>query len=142
MRLRYPTILLVSCSLFMATLIADSQSKSASVSAANANLHSGPTNLKVLPRDTSLGDVNKLMLRYASNLGVTCTHCHEQNEETQQMDFASDGNPTKATARFMIVMTNDINNKYLVQLGDRRYAQPITCGSCHQGQTMPPTFEK
>lgn len=41
----------------------------------------------------------------------------------------------------MIGMLSDINNKYLPQVGDRRYAEPISCGNCHQGQTSPPAFE-
>jgi len=42
----------------------------------------------------------------------------------------------------MISMLTDINDKYLAQLGgDRRYAVPVTCGSCHQGQSNPPAFE-
>jgi hypothetical protein len=61
--------------------------------------------------------------------------------ETKQIDYASDENPVKQTARFMISMTGDINNKYLAQLGDRRYASPITCGNCHRGLAEPPDFE-
>ena len=39
-------------------------------------------------------------------------------------------------------MLTDINDKYLAQLGsDSRYANPVTCGSCHLGQTSPPAFE-
>jgi hypothetical protein len=41
----------------------------------------------------------------------------------------------------MISMTGDINNKYLAQLGDRRYSEPISCGNCHRGQIDPPSFE-
>jgi len=41
----------------------------------------------------------------------------------------------------MIAMTNDLNTKYLAQVGDRRYAEPFTCGNCHRGQMQPPPFE-
>jgi hypothetical protein len=145
MRMRRITVLLLSGLFLITTMAAMSQnasSKPVRSSTSTPVMLPGPTNLKVLPKDTSLEDINKLMLRFTTELGVTCTHCHEQNEQTKQMEFASDGNPMKATARLMISMTNDINNKYLAQLGDRRYAQPITCGNCHQGQTMPPSFEK
>jgi Photosynthetic reaction centre cytochrome C subunit len=103
--------------------------------------HPRPTNLKVLPKDISGDDIDKLMHGYEKQLGVPCGYCHEQNAETKKIDYASDENPVKQTARFMISMTGDINNKYLAQLGDRRYASPITCGNCHRGQATPPDFE-
>jgi len=99
------------------------------------------TNLKVLPRDIPAASIGKLMKRYEEDLGVSCSYCHVENPQTQKFDYASDDNPVKETARIMIAMLNDINSKYLAQLGDRRYAVPVTCGSCHQGQSNPPGFE-
>lgn len=112
-----------------------------SSSLAQQSAPSKPRNLKVLPREMSEADVAKLMYQYEQYLGVPCGYCHEQNPETKQIDYASDENPTKETARFMISMTSDINNKYLSHFGDRRYADPITCGNCHRGQVQPPSFE-
>ena len=100
-----------------------------------------PRNLKVLPMSTSDADVIVLMVRYGQELGVQCGFCHAEDSQTQQLDFASDENPRKQTARIMIGMVSDINNKYLAQVGDRRYAVPISCGNCHQGQTYPPPFQ-
>jgi hypothetical protein len=101
-----------------------------------------PVNLQVLPKDTSSASVGKLMKRFEKELGVTCSHCHVENPQTQKLDYASDDKPEKQTARVMIAMLDDINNKYLAQLGgDRRYSVPVTCGSCHQGQSNPPAFE-
>jgi hypothetical protein len=101
-----------------------------------------PVNLQVLPKDSSSASVGKLMKRFEKELGVTCSHCHVENPQTQKLDYASDDKPEKQTARVMIAMLDDINNKYLAQLGgDRRYAVPVTCGSCHQGQSSPPAFE-
>ncbi len=91
--------------------------------------------------DLSGDEVDKLMHRYKQELGAPCGYCHVENAETKQIDFASDENPIKQTARMMIGMTGDINAKYLAQLGDRRYAEPLTCGNCHQGQIDPPMFE-
>jgi photosynthetic reaction center cytochrome c subunit len=103
---------------------------------------SKPVNLKVLPQDISPAKLGKLMKRFEQELGVSCRHCHVENAETQKLDYASDDNAAKQTARIMIAMLNDINDKYLSQLGgDRRYATPVTCGSCHQGQSNPPAFE-
>ena len=104
--------------------------------------HSKLVNLQVLPKDTSSASLGKLMKRITQDLGVQCSHCHVENPQTQKLDYVSDENPAKQTARIMIAMLDDINNKYLAQLdGDRRYAIPITCGSCHQGQSSPPAFE-
>jgi len=98
-------------------------------------------NIKALPNDLSAEDLRTLMHSYTKAIGAPCGYCHEENTQAKKMDFASDANPMKETARLMIRMTNDINNRYLAQLGDRRYAEPLTCGNCHQGHTSPPTFE-
>jgi hypothetical protein len=100
-----------------------------------------PTNLKVLAKNTSTADVYKVMAGLQRDLGVQCAFCHDQDPDTRQIDYASDENPRKETARFMMRMTNDINVKYLAQLSDRQYSPPITCGNCHMGQMHPPHFE-
>ena len=146
MNARYAMVLILGCAISSVGVGAASQSpgspKTISDAASSSRApHPKPTNLKVLPKDLSGDDVDKLMHRYQKDLGVPCGYCHEENPQTKQIDFASDENPIKETARFMISMTNDINNKYLAQLGDRRYAEPLTCGNCHQGQVQPPTFE-
>ena len=99
------------------------------------------TNLKVLPKSTSIGDVYKLMAGMQKDLGVQCSFCHEEDPDSKRIDYASDENPRKETARFMMRMTNDINEKYLGKLGDRQYAPPITCGNCHLGQMHPPAYD-
>jgi hypothetical protein len=104
--------------------------------------HVKPVNLQVLPKDIPVAELGKQMKRFEADLGVTCNHCHVEDPTTRKFDYASDENPDKATARLMITMVQDINNRYLARLGgDRRYAVPVTCGSCHQGQSSPPPFE-
>ena len=101
-----------------------------------------PVNLRVLPKDISARELGKQMKGFEADLGVTCSHCHVQDTVTRKFDYASDENPDKTTARLMITMLKDINDKYLAELGrDRRYTVPVTCGSCHQGQSSPPPFE-
>jgi len=100
-----------------------------------------PRNLQVLPASLSDAEVVQFMVRYGQELGVQCSFCHAENAQTQQLDLRSDENPRKQIARIMIGMVSDINNKYLAQVGDRRYAVPISCGNCHQGQTFPPPFQ-
>jgi len=102
-----------------------------------------PTNLRVLPAHSSRASVRSLMEQYERELGVSCSYCHVEDRDSGVIDYASDENPRKHTARIMISMLNDINEKHLAQLGgDRRYAQPVTCASCHQGRASPPVFER
>ena len=103
--------------------------------------HAKPVNLKVLSQDLSDDAVRTLMFSYTQALGVPCGYCHEENPQTRTLDYPSDANPMKQRARIMLQMTSDINTKYLAQLGDRRYAEPLACGNCHQGHASPPTFE-
>jgi hypothetical protein len=144
MHLRHTAALVLSCSVFGVATGAAFQSPGAMAPngpmSVQKNPHPKPTNLKVLSKDISADDIDKLMHGYEKQLGVPCGYCHQQNAETKQIDFASDENPTKQAARLMISMTADINNKYLAQLGDRRNASPITCGNCHQGQADPPDY--
>jgi hypothetical protein len=103
---------------------------------------SDPVNLQVLPKNLSGPNVRKLMKAYTRELGVTCAHCHVEDPQTQTLDYVSDDKPAKQTARQMIAMLRDINDKYLARIGrDPRYSVPVTCGSCHQGQSTPPAFE-
>jgi hypothetical protein len=37
-------------------------------------------------------------------------------------------------------MTADLNTKYLEEMPGRRYADPITCGTCHRGASHPTIF--
>lgn len=101
-----------------------------------------PSNLQVLPAKSSRASVRGLMKQYERDLGVSCSYCHVEDRDSGFIDYASDDNPRKNTARIMISMLDDINEKHLAALGgDRRYAQAVTCGSCHQGRTSPPVFE-
>jgi mono/diheme cytochrome c family protein len=119
-----------------------SRAQDAASTAATSAL-AAPTNLLVLPAQSSRASVRSLMKQYERELGVTCGYCHVEDRDSGVVDYASDENPRKHTARIMISMLNDINDKHLAQLGgDRRYAQPVTCASCHQGRASPPVFER
>ncbi len=103
---------------------------------------SRPVNLQVLQQDTPGAHLGRLMKRYERDLGVSCSYCHVENRDNGKLDYVSDENPKKHIARIMIAMVNDINDRHLEQLGgDRRYAVPVTCGSCHQGRANPQAFE-
>jgi len=139
-------LVLLTGGVFMSFAAAAKSQVSGSPTADRASITAGNTatvtrNLKVLPISLSDADVVLLMVRYGQELGVQCSFCHAENPQTQQLDLRSDENPRKQIARIMIGMVSDINNKYLAQVGDRRYAVPISCGNCHQGQTFPPPFQ-
>lgn len=99
-----------------------------------------PTNLKVLPADTSPQELRRIMRGYAGALGVKCGFCHAMNPQTHRLDFASDAKEDKGFARIMIAMTQTINKQYMTQINDPD-AMPedkhVTCGTCHRGHTMP-----
>ena len=101
-----------------------------------------PTNLQVLPKDISAQDLIATMHGYEHALGVECSFCHAQNPQTHRLDFASDANPHKNTARTMIRMLNQINTKYLATADEDAPAdaRQASCGTCHRGNKMPPPF--
>lgn len=72
-------------------------------------------------------------LGYARGLGVTCTHCHVEE------DFSSDDKRPKRAAREMAVMHRSIND----QLAKMQNLEPnpnghfINCSTCHHGQIDP-----
>jgi hypothetical protein len=101
-----------------------------------------PKSLQVLPKDISRADLTAKMRGYTGALGVQCSFCHVENPDTQRVtDFSLDDNRHKIVARRMILMTQEINEKYLTRPGsDRPPDHPITCGNCHLGHEQPPAF--
>jgi Photosynthetic reaction centre cytochrome C subunit len=100
-----------------------------------------PKNLKILPDDISSNDLRKIMRQYSGELGVECEFCHTARDPiTHRSDRASDANPTKDTARYMMQMTDDLNSKYLAEMPSRQFDEPITCGTCHRGVKHPSIF--
>ncbi len=75
-------------------------------------------------RGISARELMGTMSFMSASLGVRCGFCHVQG------DFASDDKPAKNTARGMVHMTDDINNK---NFGPRT----VTCFSCHRGNPEP-----
>lgn len=97
-------------------------------------------NLKVLPKDISHEELEKVMRSYNKALGVRCDFCHaRQADNPQKLDFASDDKLEKETARDMIRMTMRINKKYFKSGKDEKGAQvmTVTCYTCHNGQKEP-----
>jgi cytochrome c553 len=97
-------------------------------------------NLKVLPKDISSKDLQKIMVdEFEDGLGVACNFCHSADKTNGQIDFASDAKPEKEIARQMMKMTLGINKKYFKvkhpMLGNE--ALTVTCNTCHKGVAFP-----
>jgi len=70
---------------------------------------------------------------YARALGVSCTHCHVED------DFASDAKRPKRAAREMAVMHRRINQELgkMKSLRGTPDERAINCAACHRGSLDP-----
>lgn len=103
-----------------------------------------PRNLQVLPAETSREQVMAVMRGFTSGLGVRCAHCHAPFDAARpdSLDFASDANPAKNTARGMMRMVTAINREYLAALAaPGAEAVPVECVTCHRGAPRPRMLE-
>lgn len=96
-------------------------------------------NLKVLPKDISKEELDKVMDDFKLALGVRCSHCHApMKDNPRKLDFASDEKPEKETAREMMRMTAKINKKYFHEaMKEGNTIAKIACITCHNGKTEP-----
>jgi hypothetical protein len=98
-------------------------------------------NLKVLPKDISHDDLDKVMDSWKAALGVKCNFCHAPSKDStsRRPDFASDAKPEKNIARHMFRMTAKINKKYFsFDKDDKGNTVPaISCMTCHRGSPHP-----
>lgn len=101
-------------------------------------------NLKVLPQDISEEELKATMKFFNTSLGVKCSFCHVANPDNpKDLDFASDDNHKKLAARYMMKMTQEINDThfkpFLGQDGNTIVPDHINCMTCHNGQQKPIT---
>ena len=98
-------------------------------------------NLKILPKNISKEDLDKIMDGFKEALGVKCNFCHapEADSSTHHLDFASDAKPEKNIARHMMKMTAKINKKYFSFNKDEsgNTVPAISCITCHRGNPHP-----
>jgi len=101
------------------------------------------TNLKVLPKDISRGELVGIMRGFADALGVRCSHCHVSGmpNSLEYMDFAVDDQEPKRVARAMMQMTQTINHDLLTKIG-RESPVEVRCVTCHHGLREPETLEQ
>ena len=104
-----------------------------------------PSNLQVLPKETTLAEIIPMMKGFTVALGVRCQFCHSYTgsdpNALENFNFPGDDVPAKATARKMITMLQTINGELLKGVGAPAPAgQPkVTCYTCHGGQRTPQT---
>jgi len=98
-------------------------------------------NLKILPKNISKEDLDKVMDHFKAALGVKCSFCHAPSKDTAQKwpDFASDEKPEKLIARKMMKMTSKINKKFFSDnKNDQGVVVPaVECMTCHRGSPHP-----
>ena len=100
----------------------------------------GFKNLKVLPKNTSHDQLEKIMHDFNRDLGVKCNFCHAPSKDgSHHPDFVSDEKPEKSMAREMMRLTLKINKKYF-QSKHPSFTDStltITCFTCHHGEAHP-----
>jgi hypothetical protein len=95
-------------------------------------------NLKVLPANISRDSLDMIMDHFKMALGVKCGFCHAQSTTNPgHLDFSSDDKPEKEVARKMMIMTNDINQKYMRFNDDTTKGEAVSCITCHRGDPHP-----
>lgn len=104
-------------------------------------------NLKVLPKDISKDDLEKVMKSYEKALGVQCGFCHVKNKkDTLQWDHASDEKPEKEISRKMIRMTEKINLEFFDYKMNYKPGEfevlAVSCNTCHYGSPRPELKEE
>ena len=108
-----------------------------------------PTNLKVLPKETTGREVRDIMENWSGSLGVHCDTCHMADPNNiapngrPRMNFADDSKTDKQIARIMYTMTQQINKETISKAMDMdkdAEGSPVTCGTCHRGHKMPEDF--
>jgi photosynthetic reaction center cytochrome c subunit len=76
--------------------------------------------------DTAAGQVVPIMSWFTQQLGVSCTHCHAEGGR-----WESDEKRAKSRARQMLLMVGNLAHLYY------QGSTPVTCGTCHRGETRP-----
>ena len=110
-----------------------------------------PTNLKVLPKDTTGAQIHEIMDGWSGALGVHCDTCHMADPNhlgpngRPQLNFADDSKPEKQIARVMFTMTQEINSNYITKsksldVNMDEHGGSVTCGTCHRGKQHPDPF--
>lgn len=96
-------------------------------------------NLRVLPKNISDHHLDSIMKRYNRALGVSCNFCHVRMAGyADSLDYASDQDPMKTTARKMMRMTLAINRENFWTNKKQRPHEinQVDCNTCHRGEAF------
>ncbi len=107
---------------------------------ATAGIFDDPKNLKVLPDDIEAEALRRTMRSFSFDLGVGCESCHvgEANQPIESFDFAADDKSMKESARLMMRMVADLNDRELAKLPETDHDRiAVRCATCHRGQARP-----
>jgi hypothetical protein len=102
-------------------------------------------NLKVLPKNISHEDLDKVMDEFKAALGVKCNFCHvKMKDDATKWDFASDEKAEKSIARKMMKMTGRINKKFFNHSVSFLPGETlsVSCKTCHNGNVRPESFTR
>jgi hypothetical protein len=103
-----------------------------------------PSNLRVLPRNTSGAQIHEIMHKWSAELGTSCKTCHVADPKNvgpdgkPRLNYADDSKDEKKTARIMFKMTEDINTNTIAKIDSS--GEPVTCGTCHRGHLGPEPY--
>jgi cytochrome c553 len=103
-----------------------------------------PSNLKVLPRNTTGEQIHEIMHKWSAELGTGCKTCHVVDAKNvgpdgkPRLNYADDSKEEKRTARVMFKMVEDINANYVAKIDSS--GAPVTCGTCHRGHLGPEPY--
>src|SRR5438067_5854150 len=96
------------------------------------------SNLQIFPKETPREQVIAAMQRFTQALGVQCNYCHVQEGRGGRNDFASDEKQPKKTARQMMILSRDLNEKLPSVVGKpANETTRVGCSTCHRGDPIP-----
>lgn len=99
-----------------------------------------PQNLQYFDPDTPRSELIEHMRQFSFALGVRCQYCHVGGDGVSfdGVDFASDDDPDKRKARYMLRMVDRLNQEVLAAMPDRDApAAVMSCKTCHRGAPKP-----
>ena len=99
-----------------------------------------PTNLKVLPSNTTTAQLLPAMRAFAAALGTNCGYCHVwTGAGLPTNNYASDEKAPKEVARVMMRMVTEVNNNLAANIKGKAADQitKVQCMTCHRGEAIP-----
>jgi photosynthetic reaction center cytochrome c subunit len=93
------------------------------------NQYPQPQNVQVLTGMNTEQIWNYMQYQISGAMGVSCQYCHDIN------NYAADPYPEKISARLMIILLQDLNSQYMVNLPNWR-GNYVRCATCHNGEPL------